>query len=186
MSLVQCPEGNYRNEFVKGRFYSCPYSFVMEELVLVRPICDGSLSETIPADIKPQILCGDAFNHTPYEGLKLKGDEEFTLLKSKRRRVVAITNQGIYGLVKIAPVFTLKGYHRDKFDVAQLRNNRLKGLIYLEIGEDNAEERFISLMESYSVYKSSLQPIRLELNKAGIELLDDNIVTMHDLYSDSR
>lgn len=185
MSLVQYPEGNIRYEFVKGRFYSCPYSFAMEEFVLVRPICDGSLSETIPADIKPQNQCSDAFNHTPFEELRLKGDEEFTLLKSKRRRVVAITNLGIYGLIKIAPVFTLKSYHSDKFNVEQLRNNELKGLIYLKKGEAN-EEGFISLMESYSVYKSSLQPIRLELNKDGIEILDDKLVMMYDLYSDSR
>lgn len=182
MSLVQCPSGQYRNGIKKGLFYHCPYTFSRDSIVLVRPLCDSSYTETIPADIIPITQCNDAFDHQPFDMLKLKGDEEFTLQKTKYRRVVATTTISSVGMVNVAPVFTLKDYHSKTYDMEKLKNNQLAGLIYLEEGAHN-KSSFISLIESFPVYINLLAPIRLQLSTDGIMMLDDNIALIYDLYS---
>lgn len=185
MGLIQRIGGQYKNDFLRGRFYSCPYVFPTDSLILVRPLHDGEVDEVLPADIKPLSQCNDAFMHTPYPHLKLKEDEEYILQKTKKRRVLATTNLGNKGLLLVAPVYTLKVYHSGTMDLEKLKENRIPGIIYLEDGENN-KESFIPLMEMCSVYRSLLEPIALELTKEGIELLDDNIVMLHDLYSISK
>lgn len=142
------------------------------------------MNETIPANMMPMDQC-NAFDHSGFQGLKLQPNEEFILNKAKRRRVLAITKPDIHGLVKVAPVYTLKEYHAGKYDIDKLVKNELPGIIYLEETDINSES-FISLMESFPVYKNILEPIRVGRNEDGIELLDDNLVVMFDLYSTSE
>ena len=71
--------------------------------------------------------------------------------------------QNSYGIVNVAPVFTIKDYHSKTHDMEKLRNNLLGGLIYLEEGEYN-KSSFITLTESFPVYINLLKPIRLELS----------------------
>ena len=186
MSLIRDPKGNYKNEIIKGRFYRCPASIPSSSLILVRPLYDGKPTETIAADITPLDQCATAFNHTsPYPELKLKTDEEFVLYKAKMRRVLATTGVTAYGLIQVAPVYSLKGYHSDMYDLAKLKKNELPGILYLEESKSNAES-FVALMDSFPTYKNLIEPIRFELSPEGIELLDHNLVLIHDIYSDSK
>lgn len=185
MSMVQDPGDEYRKNIQKGRFYRCPYAFPVDSLVLVRPIYDDNSQNIIPADIKPLNQCQDAFSHSPFPSLRLMSDEEFIIQKAKYRRVVVLSKITSNGLVNVAPVYTIKDYHHKSIDIDKLKNNQLPGLIYLEDGKSN-EEGFISLMESFGIYTKLLTPIRLELNQQGIELLDENLVTIYDIYSISE
>lgn len=185
MSLVQDPGSEYRNNIQKGRFYRCPYAFPVDSLILVRPLHDDNFQNIIPADIKPLNQCHDAFSHSLYPSLKLPSDEEFILQKAKFRRVVTLSKVTDYGLVNVAPAYTLKEYHNKSIDIEKLKNNQLVGFIYLKEGENN-EESMIALAESFGIYIKLLTPIRLELNQKGIELLDDNLVTIYDIYSISE
>ncbi len=185
MSLIKRPEGSYRDEIKKGRFYRCPATFPFSSLVIVRPLNDDNSDETIPADIIPSDKLTNPFDHTPFSKLQLKADEEFALVKMKMRRVLAITKPDEnYGLVKLAPIYTYKDYHDKRFEKEKLINNQYPGIIYLKECNHN-KEGFVSLMESFSIQKHFLEPLPLELSSKGIELLDDNLVLIHDIYSES-
>ena len=67
----------------------------------------------------------------------------------------------------------------------KLIKNEVPGIIYLPESEAN-EESLIPLMEAFPVYKMLLEPIRLELSIKGMTLLDDNLVLVYDLYSNSK
>ena len=185
LSLLQTPGDSYRNEFLKGRLYRCPAHIPSNSIIIVRPLHDGKSTETIPANIIPLSQCQNAFDHTPYQDLKLKSDEELVVSKVKKRRVIALTRPDNYGLIKVSPLYTLKKYHENIFDLKKLKDNHLAGIIYLEESELN-EESYISLMESFPVYIKLLEPLRLELNAEGLTLLDDNLVTIYDLYTDTK
>ena len=146
---------------------------------------DGKVADTVAANIITYSRCNNAFDHTPFAELRLKGDEEFVINKTKMRRGVAITKPDLHGLVKVAPIYTLKQYHSDRFSIDKLMNNEIPGIIYLKESDFNSEG-FVSLMESFPVFRKFLEPIRAELTPKGISLLDDNLVMIHDLYSDSK
>lgn len=151
----------------------------------MRPICDGKVTETIAANIISYSNCENAFDHTPFTELCLKADEELAVNKVKLRRVLAVTKPDVNGLVKVAPIYTLKHYHSYRFNIDELINNEIAGIIYLKESDFNAEG-FVSLMESFPIYQKFLEPVRSELNPQGISLLDDNLVMIYDLYSSSR
>jgi hypothetical protein len=186
LELVQYPGKNYRDEILKGRIYRCPAIMPTDSLVIVRPLCDGEKdSAKIPSDLIPYSQCHNAFNHTDFPQLKLKEDEEFILVKAKYRRVLALTGQDTSGFLRVAPIYTVKGYHSKKFSMDKLIKNEVPGIIYLPESEAN-EESLIPLMEAFPVYKMLLEPIRLELSIKGMTLLDDNLVLVYDLYSNSK
>lgn len=180
--LQQAPKG-YRGQYLKGRFYNCISPEYTSELVLVRPLNDSDLSQEIASTITPVGLTYNAFDHEPFESLGLKRDEEFLLTKAKDRKVVALTRPTSIGLIKVAPIYTLKDYHRKEIDVDSLRKNQVEGLIYLEADEFYNKERFISLVKSFTTMVNGLVPVPVELNQKGIDLLDDKLADLYELYS---
>jgi hypothetical protein len=113
-----------------------------------------------------------------------KSDEEFVLFKTKRRRVVATTGLFHNSFIQVASVYTLKEYHGKNFNLDDLRNQQLPGIIYLEVSDIN-KESFMSLPESFPIYKDFLEPRNLGLNAKGMSLLDEHLILIHDLFTES-
>lgn len=185
MSLLEDPGRDYRGIIAKGHFYFCPALMQSRSLIIVRPLYDANISDTtIPADMFTYQNCSQPFEHAPYDNLRLKADEEFILLKSKKRRVVALTGLFDNSFVQVAPVYTLKDSHGKYFNLDDLKNQRIPGIIYLESGDGN-EESFISISESFPVFKDFLEPRRFRLNPEGLSLLDDQLILIYNLLSES-
>lgn len=83
---------NYRNTFQFGQIFWTHAYYPHEHLEVWRPIFDATEpTRTIATKFRPQPAGHDAFNHsTPLSAPKLESNEEFIVLRAKKRPVILI------------------------------------------------------------------------------------------------
>jgi hypothetical protein len=122
----------------------CAAPIASKSVIIARPLCDGE-DERIPADVGLQSNFSDAFDHVPFDSLGLKGDEEYLVMKAKRRPVLALTGLLDGGIVSVAPVYTLSMRYKNSMALERLWANDCLGVLYFAPDEFYESERFASL-----------------------------------------
>ncbi len=171
-------------DIAKCGFYHYPYHFPAKDIVIVRPLYDSNPGDVIQADIVPLESYKNAFDHAPFEQLQLREDEAFLLVKAKNRRVIATSLRNDSGFINVSPVYSSIDWYKERYGYDNLKTNIVPGIIYLAPGEYN-KESVIVLSESNTAYVQQLKPLRLKLNNKGTRLLDDYLMLIHDIYSNS-
>ncbi|MFW6015114.1 MAG: hypothetical protein ACOCRK_01600 [bacterium] len=187
MDFYQRPSQDYRSTLKKGRFYRTPFPMLRKKLIITRPCYDDNVSSSnkVPADLHveedPTI---NSFNHAPFSMLDLKSDEEFCLIKVKKRPVLLLNNQESLERVIVAPIYTIKPYHKKDIDIDLLKDkNDSKDILYIPSSDEfNMKESLVFLFEAMPLFKKSLEPIPCELTNEIKEKVDDKIVYMMKIY----
>jgi hypothetical protein len=183
VSFLQHAPDNYRSTFKKGYFYKGPLSYPIKNIYIVKTLLDEALDGgVVQANIEPsEKNYNDSFNHPAEE--HLPENERLIIAKAKMRRGLALTKPDKDGLIKIAPVLTLKPKHSNYFDVEKLKQNTLAGMLYLERCE-YGKESFVPIMRSMPIHINLLEPMAHCLNQEGLEMLDQHIMQTYDLFAD--
>jgi hypothetical protein len=184
VGLIRAVRGTYRDERRKGRLYVCVAPIASKSVVIARPLYDGK-DERIPADVGVESTFSDAFDHVPFDSLGFKSDEEYLVMKAKRRPVLALTGLLDGGIISVAPVYTLSMRYKNLMDLQRLRANDCLGVLYFAPDEFYENERFASLGERFPTYGDLLQPRPQQLTREGMELLDRRLAQLDQLYQDA-
>jgi len=120
----------YRREVRQGHIYEAPVFYTQTELVVARPLHNGEPGGMLPADIiaSPR----DLFRHRAYPRLRLAADEEFVIVKTKRRPVVVLSADEVNvhsDSVLVAPLYSAANY-RPEF-VQRVQEREYPGFVYL-------------------------------------------------------
>ena len=182
MDLVKRLNPACSNSYKKGYFYETISIMPGRNIIIVRPLYDSlSYDGAVDANIIYAKNEKSAFDHEPFDQLRIKRDEELLVSKGKRRRVLGLTDE-VYGQIQIVPIYTLKAYHEKTYDIEKLKRNELRGILYFPKTEYN-KESFAPLIENQSVLAKNLKRLSVELSDEGHNILDDHLTDFFRLYT---
>ncbi|MBI3914310.1 MAG: type II toxin-antitoxin system PemK/MazF family toxin [Chloroflexi bacterium] len=159
-SPYQPLRGNaYRKQFRQGHVYEAPIFYAQPQVIVARPLHDAAtMSGALPANILLQPA--DLFDHAPFPQLRLAADEEFLVVKTKRRPGIIISADPINlasDTVLVVPLYSADNY-KPEF-VQRVQESEYPGFLYLAtdatFGRKPSIVRFDHLQ---SVTKSQLLP----------------------------
>jgi mRNA-degrading endonuclease toxin of MazEF toxin-antitoxin module len=121
----------YRKQYRQGHLYEAPVFYAQAQAIVARPLHDASTgTESLPANILLQPP--DLFDHTPFPQLHLAADEEFLVVKAKRRPVIILSADSINtagDTVLVVPCYSADNY-KSEF-VQRVRQDEYPGFVYL-------------------------------------------------------
>lgn len=153
------PGRTYRKQFLQGHLYEASVFYAQAQVIVARPLHDASTgSGSLPANISLQPP--DLFNHPPFPQLRLAADEEFLVVKSKRRPGIILSADSVNpasDTVLVVPLYSADNY-KPAF-VQRVQESEYPGFLYLAsdptLGRKASVVRFDHLQ---SVTKSQLIP----------------------------
>ena len=125
--------GTFRKQHRQGHLYEAPVFYAQSGLIVARPLYDEHTpagTESLPANILLQP--GDLFEHAPFPQLRLASDEEFLVVKAKRRPVIILSADSINtasDTVLVAPLYSADNY-KPEF-VQRVQQGEYPGFLFL-------------------------------------------------------
>jgi len=185
---------NYRNAFLRGQFFWCHFPYIHENLEIWRPVSyDGT--QTRASHFQISSAGEDAFNRSmPLYNPKLETDEEFIVVRAKRRPIILITPSPeeirtnlLRGGTKInrhlclvAPLYSVIGkYGNIKFPQEFIDRVRLMEFPQFFFIPENTKygirSSILRLDSLQAVFENHLDPLPLKLSKLAIDILQGQI-----------
>ena len=168
----------YRKQHRQGHLYDAPVFYAQAQILVARPLYDDrprAGSESLPATILLQPA--DLFEHAPFPQLQLCADEEFLIVKAKRRPTVLLSSDSINSAsdtVLVVPLYSAENYMPEF--VQRVQDSEYPGFLYLAadstLGRKAAVVRFDHLQ---SVTKSQLIPKPVAVTAETLNQLQDRL-----------
>ncbi|WP_432748243.1 hypothetical protein [Pectinatus frisingensis] len=188
MILVENYNGN--KKFFRGRFFWGIPVMYSKNYVIVTPTNDDEITDThtVPANLIKMERWQDIdskgfFSHDDYRKMPIKHDEELVINKIKRRKVLAVSNANDDHTITVIPFYTLKEYHKKKYDAGQMKKNNIKSIIYLPESRYN-KESFGLINEMQAINIDFLEALPYRLTYEGLTILSDHITEFLNLYGE--
>jgi len=171
----------YRREVQQGHIYEAPIFYTQTELVVARPLHNGEPGQMLPADIVASPR--DLFRHCAYPRLRLAADEEFVIIKTKRRPVVVLSADEVNAhsdSVLVAPLYSAANY-RPEF-VLRVQGQEYPGFVYLAPDTDlDRKAAIVRFDHLQSIAQLLLAPKPLAVTRTVLTLLLSGMAEYLDL-----